>query len=88
MLYAHTKLDGIMDCAVVKVYINFNFFDVVKLILGYLHMPCYQKQQQQQKQQKPNSQWSILLVITFNVRSKFMSHLNALSYLKVYMKTS
>lgn len=75
-----------MDCAVVKVYINFNLFDIVKLILGYLHIPCYQKQQQ--KQQKPNSQWSILLAITFNVRYKFMSHLNALSYLKVYTKTS
>lgn len=87
MLYAHIKSDRIMDCAVVKVYINFNFFDVVKLIPGYLYIPCYQKQQQQ-KQQKPNSQWSILLAITFNVRSKFMSHLNSLSHLKVYMKTS
>lgn len=29
MLYTHIKLDRIMDCAVVKVYINFNFFDVV-----------------------------------------------------------
>lgn len=76
MLYTHIKLDRIMDYAVEKVYINFNFFDVVKLIPGYLYIPCYQ--QQQQKQQKP-SQRSILLAITLNVRSKFMSYLNSLS---------
>lgn len=27
-----------MDYAAVKVYINFNFFDVVKLIPGYLYI--------------------------------------------------